>query len=855
MALAEEIGAELADVEAWIAAAPPSGASVWTPPGLRSLEHADRRDPPERLWPDMVGEWVRAVERGEVVAHAAWALIEPGIPTSWFLDVLEQSGWDVHHDAQPEQIARRLRRGQRAVVVPVAAATPCADPAPNLADQAALLVLSSRSLLTPGDPRHPGEPSRSRDLPEWQGWAMLERTRWERQSAHDLITWFDARARAERRADRAILDAILGQLEEESLPGELLLLLDTLGGGKLDDAVAALVTRHPSIALEDLRRIERDALRRGIGSARTLETWRSLAGEPGDPAAALERLCKAVTSGLHGTARKLAHEATQAVVDQLVAEGLLQPAPEQNGTWVLWPRWLGESLRRQATEAHLGRTEGIGALLLAGARRERDALAHLESLANKQDEDAILAIFEAAPESIEEAAATEAVALVVGHALLDGVDLSPDLAARIITQLEVVRGSKDGRWTHLLPHGEGRSSLAAMQMAEWALGWRAGDGDPRLGPWAPETPLEELLPTLEELHRGLERWTNAAWPSPRRWQPTTSKPIDGDEAKALARRLARLGTLVHRARGLLPKAADATGELWAFQVPAALIAVCSDSSAVPGRSADEIFAEKLDGEAREALQKGLELERSNAPMESVEEFLSRMGAALLFSAASEEPEAQTRMRFLRTVSETTHTHFALIESEIRTAGGSLSDVLRWLWALWNAPGGSVYDAPPARLVKDGRLEEARLVWRSAPANVRREFWERAAEGDGFWEILEPRAWRTWAQQRFERPDGWQQMPPEVLVSLLSEDLPGVAYAAAWMQAPEETCAWLVVRLDGELDGSASKALAAAPPAWVPVILERAKARALPGWWLQDAVTRRAEGWREAWKLLAAQPIR
>jgi len=846
VALAEEIGAELAEVEAWIGATPPSGSSHWRPLGLRSLERSERKDPPKRLWPDLLDEWVREIERGEVEPRTAWAALEPGLPTSWFLETLEQSGWDVHRDARPHQVARKLRRGQRVVVLPAPVASTHAQPAPDLPDQAALLVLSAWPLMAPGDPRHPGEPSYRDPLPIWEGWALLGRTERERCSAHDIFIWFDARVSAERRVDRTTLEGTIAQLEDKPLPGELLLLLDTLGDGDLDDAVVTLLERHPSIVLEDLQPIEREAQRRGVGGARTQDTWRSLAGAPGDPATALARVTRALADKRYGTARKLAEKATRAVVDQLLEGGLLQPSPLQDGTWALWPRWLGESLCRQATEIHLKQAEGIGALLLAGEHRETEALTHLETLAHGLDEDALLAILDATPGSPEATAAIEGVALAVGHALLDGVDLSPDLATRIIVRLDTVRSDLEGRWTRLLPHGEGRTSLAAMQMAEWALGWRADTPNLRLGPWSPETPVEALVPALEELHRGLDRWTAAAWPSPRRWQPTSRPTIDADEAGALARRLARLGTLVHRSRGLLPKSPEATGELWAFQVPVALIAACDDPSNVPGRSPEEIFEERIDSEYREALQRGIELERSGAAWEAGQDWLARVGASLAFSAAVEEPEAQTRIRFLRTVSQVAHAHFALLEAEVRATGGSLSDVLRWLWALWNHPGESAHESPPARLVQEGRLDEARLVWRGAPGDIRREIWERAAEGEGLWEILEPRTWRAWARHRFERSDGWQRMPPEILVSLLLEDLPDAAYEAAWMLAPEETCALLVGRIGDELDGSVSKTLAATPSAWAPVILERAKEGALPGWWLQVVVTRRAEGWREAW---------
>ncbi len=847
-AMAEELHVDVSEVRAWYRAAGASGSSTWRPGEITSISRFDLREPPPGLWPDWVDAWVTAIERNESPTQAAWFAVEPGLSRTWLREWLEARRWRIIKARSPLEAAKKLRQGQRGLVFLTDPQHQLEQAAPQLKPRSALLVAAQHPLLPSGDDRIERAGSWRGPPPQWNGWSLLDSTSRDNQRTEEIIEWFQQRAVPDRRADLTALDARLAKLENRPLPGELLLLLDTIAD---EDPIAALCDRHPGLELEALRAMEAEALRRGYGSSRPLDCWEGLVPVARDAEATLAELRRAIKARNPALALSLAEQGARALVEALRERGLLQPSPQKDDTWILWPRWFGQGLRDGAATALLGANDAIGSLLLADEATASSAREQLASHCVQGNGEALRSLLQQRGVGDAAVATVEGVTLAVGHHLLDGGEVSVELAAEIMATLQQTRASACGG--RLLAHGDGPFIEAAMIMAEWALAWRAGAQAPSVGPWNAEIPVEDLTTDLETMGRSLHAWVDTAWPPRNSWQSHTIPDLDPTTARALAQRMVRLGTLSYQARGLLPVLNDEERAMWPFQAPAALIAVCMDETAAPGRPAVEIFQERVPDEAREPMSRALTEQRQGTAIQSGEEFLWRFQAEIAFSLAKDEPEAKTRHRFLSACSKAAYHLFPLLREEVLRAGGSLHDVVRWLWVTWNEPGNYASDLPPVQLLKDQRIEDARLVWHHAPAEIRREIWQSASEKDALWEVLDHAGWRAWARQCFERSKGWERIPREVLLERLGEELPSAAYTSAWTLAAEPTCDWTVRRLTdlGPSDASLRIALEAAPPAWVPALIERAGPQSLPAWWLQRVVTQRASGWRKAWSLLAS----
>ncbi|MDP2305107.1 MAG: hypothetical protein Q8P18_03690 [Pseudomonadota bacterium] len=527
------------------------------------------------------------------------------------------------------------------------------------------------------------------------------------------------------------------------------------------------------------------------------------------------------------------------MIDQLRETHLLVPCTDADapaGTWELWPRWLGAALARRAVRRLASGGDGLGEAALAGDAGVAAALGELKETFVAARWDRVRTLLAADAATPPGVATIEATALALGFHLLDGHPVPRELAAETIGVLARVRSASGaGR---LLPHGSGVTNPTAVVAAEWALGYRARSADPQFGPWSGEV---DDLTTIQSLDDALDRWAKTALDE----QVGEGRRAEFD---TLARRVFRLGSWLFTARGLLPVPSDRA--VWTFQVPALLLRLADEgSAALPGKTAAEIARAKapdvdFEGESRRVA----EWLEHPTPVEDTQGAQRAIFAAVTLKLAEDAPEARTRQQAIRDTVRGTSARFSLVKAEVEAQGGNFHDVLRWLWARWNELPNEGRSLPPIALLRRADLADARLVWQAAPAVVHPDIWRRASEIPALWEVLPAEGWRSWALAGNDGP-AWEKMPIDVLCSLLDRPLPTDAFRAAWHRGGEQVTAWLLPRLSQEPADGPRRCLAATPSELVPPLLLRAGER-LPRSWLQEVVTARQDGWRDAWRLIS-----
>lgn len=847
--LAEVIGQPEAEVRSWIERKARQAPGTWTPPGLLSVTGAKVSEPPSGLWSPLVTEWVEQLERAGGGPLHAWAVFEPGVAGEWMKEWFEHRGWSVVRAVSWAEASKKLRARGRTLVQLTGTRPPDVLP-PAAPRGATVCVVASFSLRGAGSTGVASWSSatrwRQQEVPTVGGWALLDAP--VRAEIEACSAWFIQHSRPDRRPSDAEIAAIQARMDASLTPGEALMWLDVASD---DDPVDAFLARTADVSLETLLGIEREAARRGVGPKRTLGVWRDLV--PGGRSAedTLDDVKRSLARGNVSLAKKLVDGRARAVVDRLVEQRLLQPCVDEGepaDTWLIWPRWLGKELMSRAVGQLASTRDDVGSALLASAEGARAALAELERLVDNEDWDRVHQRLCGDPRHPVSLATTEGMGLALGLRVLDGRHIPAEVAAAAVGALAAARDAvHDGR---ILPHGDGAASPTAARMAAWALGLRTESPDPRFGPRAAGAMTEEHLNVLADIHQALNRWTRLM--GGRGHDPGEIS----DEARTMAARVFRLGTLLFEAMGVLPVREASDDALWPFQVPAVLRAVSLGGTVLPGKTIGEVLRGQVPGVDVETLaSRGDQLLANHDPAALHDtEATGRAVLAMLFRGlAAEAPEARTRKRAIEQVVTTASANFAFVRTEVEGRGGSFFDVARWLWARWNEVAYPDRDIPPVALLRDPDLEGAKALWAAAPATVHREIWRRASEESAFWNVLPSAGWRAWAGAGVDAPLGWARMPSEVLLSLLDGALPNSGYAAAWHRAPGAVIGWLAPRLSADLprESSARRCLEAAPSVVIPTILGTAPRGGLPREWLQAVVTGRWDGWREAWARLQA----
>jgi hypothetical protein len=843
--LADIVGRPEAEVQAWVEQSAPPTPSTWAPPGLRSITGATVGDPPPGLWNPRLTDWVQQLERGEKVPLHVWTIFEPVVAGDWMKEWFEHRDWRVVRAASWAEAARKLRSRGRTFVHLTGPRPPDVTP-PTPPRGATVCVAASYSVRQPGvrttvrwsAPGGWGET----EVPSAGAWAVLDapmtvNLQW-------FTKWFLERCRREHKPGDAALQAILASIDPSSTPGEVLLRLDVAAE---DDPLAALLERIPEVTLDTLVGIEREAARRGVGLRRTLEVWESLVPGGRSPDATLADVQRAFERKNSEQARKLVEGRPGAVVRRLVEQRLLHPCAEADApaaTWRIWPRWLGARLAERAVGELASKSESVGWALLAGEDGARRGLAELDRLVEQQDWDRARERLGADMRTGAGLASVEGMALTLGLRFLDGSTVPKELATTAVAALAAAREASGGG--RLLPHGDGAAGEVAALMADWALGHRASSGDPRFGPWAGEDLTPAHQASLTQLRTALDRWTS------RRSAHRDVSREDATEATRMAARVFRLGTLLFEAKGVLPVAVGSQEVLWPFQVPAVLRALSAGAQVLPGMSVDEQVQAWREAADRRTIESGgessfaAEVQRELSRFEpEVRTFFGRLAR----DYAASLPDPQTRKRAIEQLTTTTSANFALVRAEVESRGGSFLDVGRWLWERWNEVQYVDSTLPPIGLLRDAELDGARAIWLTAPPVVSPQIWREASREPALWDVLPAAGWRAWASVGIDAKEGWLRIPSDVLESLLGSDLIPIGYAAAWHRVPQAVLRWLIprVRRDIAPDSTERRCLDVAPSSVVPDILHRAPPDALPHDWLQRVVTRRADGWRDAWR--------
>ena len=806
--LAEIIARPESEVREWIGNVSSAPASAWSPPGLRNVVAARVDQPPPGLWSTRLRPWVDQVEHEETSVRHGWLTYEPGVAGEWLIAWFQRRGWVVLQAADWKAAMRGLRPRARNLVRLIGP-LPADQPPPIAPQGKTVCVLSTHRLAALGaaDSAHVrsvgwGPPATS----VVSGWAALDEPQLTRPDS--CAAWFAEHSRPERRLPDTRINEILREFGMASTPGELLLLLDVAGD---PDPVSGLLARNPVVDGDMLRRMEAEAVRRGIGGRRSLRTWTELVPATRTADEVLVDVRRSLSAGNPPQARRLAEGRPSALIEGLVALHVLQPCNEPEvpaGMWRIWPRWLAALLAREAVDAVTTEPGGVGAAVLLGEGSAEVGLAAIARAIGAADWDAVGGALRAAEDTIASMATVEATALVLGHHLLDGHAVPVELAEDAIRSLRRLRRTTAG--ARLIAHGDGVTSATAVTMADWALGRRARISEPEFGSWEDRSGAVAGAPFLAALEAALERWSIEA-------QSSKPAPADSSASLGLARRAMRLGSWLYAVHGVLPVPDGRVSGVWSFQVPALLLAASRDVRTLPGRTADEVLNEQYPGAnvpAQATAGERLLDSLTPAAFEQPEQLIRGFASILARKAAEDTPDVQARSKAIRAVLDTTSARFSMVKVEIEGTGGSFHDAARWLWEQWNAAPGHGRDVPPVALLRAPDLEDARLIWRCAPDAVHKDIWRRASAEDQFWDVLPPAGWRAWALAANDIPAGWARMPLAVLLSLLDGGVPEGGFAAAWNRDPKAVLKWLPAHLPGgeSEDGPARRCLAAVPAA-------------------------------------------